>query len=351
MSDADMIGAPAVPGIEKLADVPAEGHVRWAITHRSRCAPSAEAAAILIHFAITPALAEFVSAVVYDQSRGPTAVAEVTGWRRGSGGAVIVEYAAVDGHDYELHFDLTGDGRLQVPLFQRALGGIEIQAFRPRDLPGPERAALFDVFDATYEAPDHDYLRHQLEGFDGVALARDRGRVVGFTITDIRRLDLPVIGPQVCSRAGLSCVLPEARRGGVMFSMASAALTRSLLEEGHSGFSLAVSRFATPASFNLVLRRHEGRPWPPADDPFALYDHPTSTQVAVARTVAADFGATGYDHATGACIGTGKPIGTPLVEPEVAPEVVERFEALDRERGDSLLWMSWFTPPPDAWFT
>ncbi|MBA2279933.1 MAG: hypothetical protein H0W25_01670 [Acidimicrobiia bacterium] len=50
------------------------------------------------------------------------------------------------------------------------------------------------------------------------------------------------------------------------------------------------------------------------------------------------------------CIGGGRPIGRPNVEPDATPEQIALFKRVDRGRGDSLLWIAWLTPPPGAWF-
>lgn len=351
MSDTAATGTPAVPGTEKLAGCPSEEHVRWVVSHNVPGASPADPDTLVIHSAVAPEWAVFGSQVLHSFSRGPEAIVEVTGWRRGSEDSVIVEYRGADGRPWEHHYDLAHDGRLEIPRRQRALGGIEISACRPGELSCGDRSALFDVFDATYESADHGYLEEQLESFDSVGLAKLEGRVVGFSICDTRQLDLPVIGVQVCLREGLSCVLPDVRRGGVMLAMAFTASQRSVFTSGYVGFSLLTQRLATPASLNGVMPGLQRLAWPTADDPFALYDHPTSTQIAVARAIAVDLGSADYDPTAGICVGSGRPIGTPLVEPEVAPDIAARFDPVDRDRGDSLLFVSWVVPPPQLWFT
>ena len=99
----------------------------------------------------------------------------------------------------------------------------------------------------------------------------------------------------------------------------------------------------------MALRGKDQYYWPNADDLFALYDHPTPAQLELAELAARAHGSPGYDPATGACVGHGRPIGVPNVEPDVPEEFHQRFAGIDRQRGDSLLWLTWRVAPPDAW--
>lgn len=58
-----------------------------------------------------------------------------------------------------------------------------------------------------------------------------------------------------------------------------------------------------------------------------------------------------YDQWTGACIGHGRPIGSPLVESgaHVDEDLRRRSDRIDRERGHSLLWITWRIVPPPSW--
>lgn len=112
---------------------------------------------------------------------------------------------------------------------------------------------------------------------------------------------------------------------------------------------LAVSRLATPASLRWVMRSLPIGAWPTTDDPWALYDHPSATQDAVAHALAELAGAT--DYLAGVGIGRGRPIGTPIVEPDVTDDVRARFATVDRSRGDFLVWVAWLAAPPAEWFS
>jgi hypothetical protein len=88
--------------------------------------------------------------------------------------------------------------------------------------------------------------------------------------------------------------------------------------------------------------------WPTADDPFALYRHPSTTQARVLGALARAHGCAGARDGVG--IGRGRSVGRPIIEPDVSAEQAALFDDVDRSRGDSLLWVSWLTPPPAAWF-
>ncbi|HEX4906319.1 MAG TPA: hypothetical protein VFU93_12765 [Acidimicrobiales bacterium] len=202
------------------------------------------------------------------------------------------------------------------------------------------------MFTAAYQDPDPDYLDDQLAQLQGIGIATDAsGEVIGFTLYGWRELDLPVIGVHYVGLPGLACADPTTRRKGVAAACGNAAGLVAVLGPLH----LSVMKLATPASLNMALRSLAVGSWPPADDPYALYRNPTRTQLLVTAALARVHGCAGADGAVG--IGRGRPIGRPKVDPEVTTEQAALFDGINRDRGDSLLWVAWLVPPPDAWFT
>ena len=57
----------------------------------------------------------------------------------------------------------------------------------------------------------------------------------------------------------------------------------------------------------------------------------------------------GFDRETFVCHGTGIPIGYPNIEMEVELDEWRVFEHVNRDRGDSLLGLTWSPDAPEGW--
>jgi hypothetical protein len=76
---------------------------------------------------------------------------------------------------------------------------------------------------------------------------------------------------------------------------------------------------------------------------------PTPWQQEVGQAIADAFGSHAFDPETFVCIGSGKPIGYPVIEFQVEPEEWEVFRQVNRDRGDSLLAIAWTPNAPAGW--
>lgn len=332
-------------GGSELHGCPAADSVHWVVEHSRPGAPRADVATLLQHLAIPADVAETAIEHLHRSTLGETAIAEVTGWRRTAANRIVLGYVSVAGRRCELSWRLGADGRLEDQIHQSDDADMGITGQRTAELTSDTRAQLHAVFSAAYSEPDPDYLDRQLAALQGIGIATEpTGEVVGFTLYGWREVDLPVIGVHGVGLAGLMCVRPGVRRKGVGGACGNAAGMAAVA----GPLDLAVTKLATPASLRMIMRSIPVGRWPTVDEPFALYRNPSATQLAVLGALADAHGCKLGDGAVG--IGSGRPIGTPIVEPEVTPEQASLFDRVDRDRGDTLLWVSWLTPPPIAWF-
>jgi hypothetical protein len=328
-----------------LRGCPAAEHVGWVVQHARPGAGRVDGAELLCHVAVRPDLADAAADYLQRWTQGGQAVDELLGWRQTTNGRVAVDYVAADGRACELSWRILDDGRLDDQIHQRSDAEASITGVRTDELSSDTRAQVHAVFAAAYDDADPDYLEAQLTGLQGIGLATaSSGEVIGFTLYGWRALDLPVIGVQGVGLPGLACVHPAARGRGVAAACGAAAGPVAVTGPLH----VTVSKLATPASLRMVQRAIPVGSWPTAEDPFALYRRPTSTQLAVTAALAHAHGCSATAGAVG--IGSGRPIGRPKVEPDVSAEEASLFDVVDRGRGDVLLWIAWLTPPPEAWF-
>ena len=222
-------------------------------------------------------------------------------------------------------------------------GAVEILTSLASDLSDRDRSAIHDLFDVVYREADHDYLADQLVTLGTVAIAKIDGEIVGFFVSGQREIDLPVLGPTTVSLHGLACTHPSARRRRIMQALSATMWMSS------PGNRLGASRLATPATLKGAAASAQLMAWPSGDDPFVLYRASTATQRAIAHAVADAHGAHDFDERHFVCIGRGRPIGEPVIDVDADDEFWRLFDAVDRSRGDTLLWLDWTLPPPASW--
>lgn len=263
-------------------------------------------------------------------------------------GEVDVRAEHADGTVRDWTFSLGEDGRIATATVGRHVDGVDFWSGVPAELPAADRDLLHGVFASAYVGPDPAYLDRQLDTMTCLVVARRGTDVVGFALGGGRNIRTPALGEVKVAMPGLTCVDPREQRSGIGQGMGNRATWLNL--STHGPREVAGLRFATPASLAMAMKGRGQVVWPTSEDPYAQFDHPTPAQIELAHEVALAYGNRGYDPATGACIGLGRPIGVPNVEPDVSDEYWRRFDGIDRERGDSLLALRWLVEPPPAWF-
>jgi hypothetical protein len=267
-----------------------------------------------------------------------------------NGADVIVCTDHVNGRPpLEWTFGIGRDGRVAAVTAGPIVENVDFTVTAPTRLTRDERDEFHAVFAATYTDHDPGHLERQFSTMDLATTARRASKLIGLQLFGSRRITTDTLGEVHLGLPGLVCVDPAERRTGVAVGMGVRTMWRHGSEFG--ALDATAARLASPASLALALKEQRQYHWPTDDDLFELYDQPSPAQLELAEHAALAHGTLGYDPATGACIGHGRPIGSPIVEPDLPEEVQQRFAHIDRKRGDSLLWIAWRVPPPPTWTT
>jgi hypothetical protein len=231
--------------------------------------------------------------------------------------------------------------------------GMTVTVLPTAELPDSVRGALHWLFDETYAQADHGYLDKSLEllRLAAVAAADDatrrtaagtsgRVQIIGFALGETRILDLPGLPGQRAGLAGLCCVHSAYRRRGLFRTLEARVIADGMGRPG-GGRLLVAGRVAHPASLRIMNGNRGALPRPGVV--------PTAFQQEVARAVASCFAVDDFDPLTFACRGRGRPIGYPRIDIDADAQEQELFAGVDRDRGDSLLALSWIPDTPPGW--
>ncbi len=222
---------------------------------------------------------------------------------------------------------------------ERDLSEFVIRTVPSDSLTTADREHLYALFDACYRQANHAYLDDTIERLGFASLALHADTLVGFGLGEVRIMDLPRLPEAAVVLGGLSCVVPEFRRQGLVTELAQRNIIASA--GGSHERTLLCGRSAHPAGFRMFLRNDSVVPR--RDSP------PTRWQQDVGQAIADAYGVVAFDPLTFACTGSGQPIGYPILEMDVEPEEWELFRPVDRDRGDSLLGIVWIPDAPQGW--
>ncbi|HMK65499.1 MAG TPA: hypothetical protein VK564_06865 [Thermodesulfobacteriota bacterium] len=223
---------------------------------------------------------------------------------------------------------------------ENGLSHLNIRVLRAKALSGVDRERVHQLFELTYRQANHEYLERSLLKLKYVALATDQDKPAGFALADMLEAPLPGLPePQNIMLAGICCVAPEFRRLGLFTRLEVLAARESgLFTPGKR--ILTCGRMAHPVSFRTLRNSptvipNPGRP---------LSDWHKEVGVAVAELYGVNL-----DPETFVVQGAGRPIGYPDLEFEITAEEWLPFQAVNRDRGDSLLGIAWFPDAPEGW--
>ena len=223
---------------------------------------------------------------------------------------------------------------------ERHLPGFVFRTMPTDSLTTADRRLLSELFDASFRHANQAHLEKLLGQLRSVSVALHDEKPAGFTLSDVRIMDLPRLPEQVVLLGGLACVAPEYQRRGLMIELAR----RNFIESTPrwSERALFCVRYGHPAAFSAIVARNvSGVPRPGV--------RPTAWQQEVGRAIADAYGEERFDPETFVCMGAGTPIGYPVIDFEVEPVDWEVFRPVDRERGDSLLGIAWMPGAPPGW--
>jgi GNAT superfamily N-acetyltransferase len=220
------------------------------------------------------------------------------------------------------------------------LSAFELRAVPTTDLTQAERDIMHALFDSNYRQANHPYLDKSFAVLRYAALAKAHdGTPAGFALGDMRIVDLPRLPATAVALAGICCVAPAYRRRGLFGALEMTAIGGAGIRP--QGRSLAVGRMAHPASMRTMSRNPGVVPRPGVPI--------TRWQREVGNAIAEMYGVERFHDDTFLVEGSGAPIGYPVMEVDVEPEEWVVFETVDRDRGDSLLGLSWRPDAPPGW--
>jgi hypothetical protein len=223
---------------------------------------------------------------------------------------------------------------------ERDFAEFEFRTVSTNSLTTADRRLLFELFDGCFRQANHAHLEKLLGQLRYVSLARRDETPAGFSVGEVRNMDLPRLGEHTVMLGGLTCVAAEFRRRGLMIELAMGIITASARR--WSERALFCVRYGHPAAFKSVVASSEsGVPRPGIE--------PTAWQQEVGGVIAEAYGVEQFDPKTFVCRGSGTPVGYPIMDVEVEPLDWEVFRHVDRDRGDSLLGIVWRPDAPYGW--
>jgi hypothetical protein len=223
---------------------------------------------------------------------------------------------------------------------ERDLPGFVFRTVPTDGLTTADRQLLAELFDACFRQANQAHLQKLLGQLRTVSVALYGKKPAGFTMSDVRIMDLPRLPQQIVILGGLTCVAPEFHRRGLMMALGS----RNFIESAPRWRERALicGRYVHPAVFGRVVGTSErGVPRPGVG--------PTAWQQEIGKVIADAYGVEDFDPETFICRGPGRPIGYPIIDLQVEPQDWEVFRHIDRDRGDSLLGIVWIPDAPAGW--
>lgn len=226
------------------------------------------------------------------------------------------------------------------PATRSGLGDFAFTVKEASGLTDEERARCHALFALAYRQANPPYLDKAFRTLKYVAFAMHGETPAGFACGEARVMDLPRLPQQLVTLAGICCIDPQFRRRGLFGRLAGVSMMPGLPPDAGSRRILRCGRMAHPASMHLMQQGAGAIPQRGVP--------PTPWQRDVGAAIAAAY-RSDFDPETFVCRGSGVPIGYPDMEVEASPEEWEVFAPVNRDRGDSLLGLSWSPEPPGGW--
>jgi hypothetical protein len=227
-----------------------------------------------------------------------------------------------------------------VTINKHSFSDFDIRILRTQALTSDELAMVHQLFELSYRQANHSYLEQSFAKLRYLALATLGETAVGFAVGDTVESTLPRLkDPQIVALAGISCIAPDFRRQGLFTYLGGLAVSESGLFRPEAR-CLVCGRMAHPAGLRVMRRSPTLIP---------KYGAPLSEWHKEIGLRVADLYGANLDPETFVVIGNGTPIGYPRLEIDVTDEEWLPFEAVDRDRGDSLLCICWTPDAPEGW--
>lgn len=217
---------------------------------------------------------------------------------------------------------------------------IHTRVRKTKELGAKELKCIHELFDHAYQHPNHAYLEKSFSILRYIALAMTDKELVGFAVADTIETSIPGLAdPQIVMLAGICCVNSSYRRLGLFTKLELEAASASNLLKSDVRV-LACGRMAHPASFRIMSR---------SPDTIPKYGVPLSNWHKEVGLKVAKLYDVNIDPETLVVIGKGAPIGYPKMTYDATEEEKRLFKNVNRDRGDSLLGITWVPDAPEGW--
>ena len=211
---------------------------------------------------------------------------------------------------------------------------------KTRELSPKELDSIHRLFELSYEKANHSYLDKSLSRLSYIALAYHGKALTCFAVGDVIESIIPGMrDSQIIHAGGISCIAPEFRRRGLFrkLQMFIAAGTGKIKSDSNV---ITCGRMAHPASSRVISS------YPGAIPKYGVVLSEWHKEMGV--FLAELYGAV-IDPDTFVVRGEGSPIGYPKVNVVATAEEWALFKNVDRDRGDSLLFVAWYPDKPEEW--
>ena len=221
----------------------------------------------------------------------------------------------------------------------RTFSAFDFRVIQSDRLSANDLATIYGLFEANYRDANRRYLDRSLGRLRYVSIASSGGEPVGFALGDARVMDLPRLPAQPVHMAGICCVSTAFRRQGLFGELERRALGANPLPP--SDRVLTAGRMAHPASFRGMAANPTVVP--------RTNQTPSEWQQEVGAAIADAYGNPAFDPVHFVVLGSGEPIGWPIIEIEASPDEWLPFANVDRSRGDAVLGIAWRPTAPPGW--
>jgi hypothetical protein len=218
---------------------------------------------------------------------------------------------------------------------------IRIQVLPTKELDTHELTLVHQLFDHAYHQANHSYLEKSFLTLRYIALAMAETMLAGFAVADTVEACIPRLAdPQIVTLAGICCVHSTYRRLKLFTELELHAASASNLIKPDIRV-LVCGRMAHPASFRIMNRTAAVIP---------KYGVPLSDWHKEVGLRLAELYGIHIDPETLVVIGDGTPCGYPKLTYDDLTEAEKwLFKDVNRDRGDSLLGITWLPEAPRGW--
>ena len=113
-------------------------------------------------------------------------------------------------------------------LIDRDLSAFDFRVVRTDAMTPADRESAFALFDMAYRQANHAYLEKSFGVLRYFAMATHQNEPAGFSLAEMRVMDLPRLPRQAVTLAGICCIAPEFRRRGLFSYLEALAIAHGV---------------------------------------------------------------------------------------------------------------------------